>query len=143
MNALDHAITIAREVRAGLLSRTDVPRGLAGQCGLASMLVADTLGDPRSLRVGFYLKQTTFCGQRGRYPHRHAWCQVGKTIVDATATQFSPRHRAVHVVITDNNDRYIETADGADAIDDIMTNWRGRELPEYVRLAKSLRRKHP
>jgi len=46
----------------------------------------------------------------------------------------------VHVVIDD--DRYIETADGADAIDDIMTNWRGRELPEYARLARSLRRRY-
>jgi hypothetical protein len=137
----DDAIVIARDIRAGLLARTDVPRDLAGQCGLASMLVADALGDPQSLRVGFYLKQTTFCGRRGRYPHRHAWCQVGRTIVDATATQFSDRHRAVHVVIANDDDRYIETADSTDAIDDIMTNWHGRKLPEYVRLARSLRRR--
>lgn len=134
------ATIAARRVRAELLARTGVPRDLAGQCGLASMLVADTLGDPRALRVGFYMKQTTFLGRRGRYPHRHAWCQVGGVIVDATATQFGKIHRAVHVVIARDDDRYLETADSRDAVDDIMTNWRGRELPEYARLARRLRR---
>ena len=136
----DDAITVARGVRAALLARADVPRDLAGQCGLASMLVADALGEPRSLRVGFYMKQTTFCGRRGRYPHHHAWCRIGAAIVDATATQFNRRHPAVHVVVADDA-RYLETADGADAVDDIMANWRGRELPEYARLARSLRRR--
>lgn len=135
----DRAIAIAREIRADLLGREGVPRDLAGQCGLASMLVADTIGDPWALRVGFYMKRTTFCGRRGRYPHRHAWCQVGRTIIDATATQFGRDHHAVHVAIDDA--RYLETADGRDAIDDIMTNWRGRELPEYARLARRLRRR--
>lgn len=136
----NEAITIARDVRAELLRHADVPRDLAGQCGLVSMLVADALGDSRSLRTGFYMKHTTFRGRHGRYPHRHAWCRVGETIVDATATQFNLR-RAVHVVIADEDDRYVESADGTDAIDDIMTNWRGRELPEYVRLARRLRRR--
>lgn len=137
---VDDAITIARRIRAELLIRVDVPRDLAGQCGLASMLVAVALDDPWSLRTGFYMKRTTFCGRRGRYPHCHAWCRIGETIVDVTATQFGHRHRAVHVTIADEDDRYVETADGEDAIDDIMVNWRGRELSEYKRLAKKLRR---
>lgn len=139
MTAAD-VTTVAQRVRASLLARTGLPRDLAGQCGLASMLVADAVGDPGVLRVGFYMKQTTFLGRRGRYPHRHAWCQVGSVIVDATATQFGKTHRAVHVAIASGDDRYLETADSRDAVDDIMANWRGRELPEYARLARRLRR---
>ena len=105
------------------------------------MLVADAVGDPGVLRVGFYMKQAMFLGRRGRYPHRHAWCQVGDVIVDATATQFGKVHRAVHVVVAGEADCYLETADSRDAVDDIMTNWRGRELPEYARLARRLRRR--
>jgi len=138
---LEYAIATARAARTELLSRVATPRDLAGQCGLISMLVAVALDDPRSLRAGFYMKFEKFCGRHGRYPNSHAWCQVGRTIVDATATQFSTRHRAVHVVSADENDHYVETADGADAIDIIMIDWCGRKIPEYVRLAKNLRRR--
>jgi hypothetical protein len=132
------AIEVARMVRDDLLSRRGVSRDLAGQCGIASMLVAVELDDPRVLRTGFYMKRGRFCGRCGRFPHRHAWCQVGDTIVDLTATQFG-RHRAVHVVHVLADDCYVETADDADAIDDILDNWRGRELPEYRKLAQRLR----
>lgn len=131
------AIVVARTVRARLLRRR-VPRDLAGQCGLASMLVAAELVDPRVLRTGFYMKRGRFCGRCGRFPRRHAWCQVGDTIVDLTATQFGLR-ATVYVVRVRADDRYVETADAADAIDDIMDNWRGRELPEYRKLARRLR----
>lgn len=135
---VDHAITIARDIRVQLLGRRDVPRDLAGQCGLAAMLVAAELDDPRVLRTGFYMQWATFGGQRVRYPHRHAWCQVSDTIVDPTATQFG-RHRAVHVAHVRTDDRYVEVADAADALEDIMDTWRGRDLPEYKRLARRLR----
>lgn len=136
--AVPQMIAIARAVRSGLLGRRGVPRDLAGQCGLAAMLVAVELADLRVLRTGFYMKISTFCGRRARYPHRHAWCQVDGTIVDPTATQFSRGHRAVHVTRVREDDRYVETADADDAVDDIMTNWHGRELPEYAALARSL-----
>ena len=113
---------------------------LPGQCGLASMLVATALKNPHALRTGFYMKFETLFGKRGRYPHRHAWCRVGTMIVDVTATQFDQGNKAVHVAHFDKDTRYIETASGCDAIDDIMDNWRGRELPAYVQLAKGLRR---
>jgi len=93
------------------------------------------------LRTGFYMKFGTFLGKRGRIPHRHAWCRVGTMIIDVTATQFDKGNKAVHVAHYDEDGRYIETASGADAIDDIMINWCGRKLPEYVRLARGLRRR--
>jgi hypothetical protein len=135
---VDRAISIAHDVRSQLLGRRDLPRDLAGQCGLAALLVAVELDDPRVLRTGFFMTMGTFCGKRGRYPHRHAWCQIGDTIVDLTASQFG-RHRAVHVTGVLADDRYVETADADDAIDDIMDNWLGRDLPEYKRLARRLR----
>ena len=137
--SLDRATALARDIRAELLLH-ETPRDLAGECGLAAMLVASALGKPRALRTGFYMKHETFFGKRGRYPHRHAWCRVGPMIVDATATQFDRGNKAVHVVRFDEDIRYIETASGADAIDDIMINWRGRKLRAYVQLARSLRR---
>jgi hypothetical protein len=138
--AIDRVVEVARRVRADLLGRAHLPRDLAGHCGLASMHLAAALDDPRLLRVGFYMKNEMFCGRRGRYPNRHAWCQLGETIVDVTATQFG-RNRAVHVAIAADDDRYVETADSDDAVDDIMSNWRGRELREYAILARRLRRR--
>jgi hypothetical protein len=137
---LERATTIAHDVRTGLLRYRETPRDLAGECGLAAMLVAATLGDPHALRTGHYMKFRHYLGKRGRYPHRHAWCRVGPMIVDATATQFDRSSKAVHVTRFDEDTRYIETASGADAIDDIMINWDGRELPAYVQIAKELRR---
>jgi hypothetical protein len=136
---LVRARTAAQEIRALLLSYPETPRNLAGQCGLAAMLVAAALGKAHTLRTGFYMKRETFLGNRGRYPNRHAWCRIGTTIVDATATQFDRGNKAVHVARFDEDIRYIETSCGLDALDDIMTNWRGRELPAYVQIAKKLR----
>lgn len=141
MTRIDRATTIARDIRTDLLRYDETPRDLSGQCGLAAMLMAAALKNPHALRTGFYMKFMTMFGKRGRYPHRHAWCRVGTMIVDATATQFDRGNRAVHLAHFDEDTRYIETASGADAIDDIMINWRGRELPAYVKLAKGLRRR--
>jgi hypothetical protein len=138
---IDRATTIARAARADLLCYEETPRDLAGQCGLAALLVASVLKNPHALRTGFYMKFETLFGKRGRYPHRHAWCRVGTMIIDVTATQFDQSNKAVHVTRFDEDTRYIETASGRDAIDDIMINWRGRELPAYVQLAKGLRRR--
>jgi len=137
--ALERSITLSRGIRAGLLRYAETPRDLAGQCGLAAMLVAAAIDNPEVLRTGFYMKRGELFGRCGRYPHRHAWCRVGTMIVDITATQFARSNKAVHVARYDEDTRYIESAHGMDAIDDIMTNWRGRELPAYVHLAKNLR----
>jgi hypothetical protein len=138
---IERTIAVGHDIRTELLHHDEAPRNLAGQCGLAAMLVATALGKPQVLRTGFYMKRETFCGKRGRYPHRHAWCRVGPMIVDVTATQFDRRNKAVHVALFDEDLRYIETARGARAVDDIMTRWCGRELPVYVQLAKGLRRR--
>jgi len=138
---IDRATTIARDIRTDLLRYDETPRDLAGQCGLAAMLMAMAFKNPHALRTGFYMKFETLFGKRGRYPHCHAWCRVGTMIVDITATQFDQGNKAVHVARFHEDTRYIETASGRDAIDDIMDNWRGRELPAYVQLAKGLRRR--
>lgn len=140
MTPLEQSRIIAHAVRKTLLHHDATPRDLAGQCGLAALLVALRLDDPRVLRTGFYMRFETFLGKRGRYPYRHAWCCVETMIVDVTATQFDQSNRAVHVTSCDDDPRYIETARGSDALDDIMANWRGSELPAYVQLAKYLRR---
>lgn len=140
---LDRAIAAAHDVRAELLRRTGterVRRDLTGQCGLAAMHVAAVLRRTEILRVGFYLRHETFCGRRGRYPNRHAWCQVDGTIVDPTASQFG-RRRAVHVAVAVDDDHYVETEVGAAAIDEILVDWCCGYLPEYKRLAKELRKK--
>lgn len=140
MTPIERATTIARDVRTGLLRLDETPRDLAGQCGIVSMLVAVALDNPQVLRTGFYMKFQTYLGRHGRYPHRHAWCRVGTMIVDVTATQFDRGNKAVHVAHFDEDPRYIETASGSDALDDIMDNWRGRKLLAYVQIAKKLRR---
>lgn len=140
MTFIDRATTIARGIRTDLLRYDETPRDLAGQCGLAAMLMAAAFENPHALRTGFYMKFEMLFGKRGRYPHRHAWCRVGTLIVDVTATQFDQSNKAVHVARFDEDTRYIETASGRDAIDDIMNNWRGREVPAYMQLAKGLRR---
>lgn len=139
-NALvERAIIVARDVRAELLNRAGIKRNLTGQCGLAAMHIAAALQAPRVLCVGFYMKHETFCGHYGRYPNGHAWCQIGDTIVDPTATQFG-RKRAVHVVLATEDDHYIKTEHGREAINTILRDWCGADLPEYRRLAARLRR---
>ena len=141
MTLIARTTAIARDIRTNLLRYDETPRDLAGQCGLAAMLVAAALDNPHALRTGFYMKFDKLYGKRGRYPHRHAWCRVETMIVDVTATQFDQSNKAVHVARFDADTRYIETASGSDAIDDIMINWRGRTLPAYVQLARGLRRR--
>ena len=137
---IKHVTTVARGVRTALLRLDETPRDLAGACGLAAMLVAKALNAPHILRTGFYMKSETLFGKRGRFPYRHAWCRIGTMIIDVTATQFNQNHRAVHVAPCDEDPRYLEIASGGDAIDDILTNWRGKELPAFVQLARQLRR---
>lgn len=140
--SLEHVITIARGVRTTLLRLNDeTPRNLAGACGLAAMLVAKALNNPYTLRTGFYMKSETFFGKRGRLPYRHAWSRIGMMIVDTTATQFNQNHRAVHVAHCNEDLRYLEIASAREALDDILINWRGRELPAFVQLAKYLRQR--
>lgn len=132
MTRLDRAVAAARAVRVDLLRSTNPrrPRDLLGQCGLAAIQVAVAIGDPRSLRLGFFMNLTTFMGKRGRYPHVHAWNVVNGTIVDATATQFG-HHPAVHVVRTNDATAYIETADGAQALREMVREWQLRCVDEY------------
>jgi hypothetical protein len=131
VNRLDRAIAAARAVRTELL-RSDPrrPRDLLGQCGLAAIQIAVAIGAPRSLRLGFFMNRTTFMGRRGRYPHVHAWNVVDNTIVDVTATQFG-RYPAVHVVPKDDAIDYIETADGAQALREMVRDWLLSETDEY------------
>lgn len=131
-------IATARSVRVDLLARATADRDLAGECALASMQIAETLGDVDIFRLGFFMRSRKLYGRRGRYPHAHAWCRIGSTIVDATATQFG-RYPAVYVVAADETDRYIERADGVQAIDTVMKEWLLHRVPEYRALRHKLR----
>lgn len=128
----------AASVRRELLARESVDRDLAGECALASMRLALALGDVSSFRVGFFMRSRTLYGRRGRYPHSHAWCNVGGTIVDVTATQFG-RFPAVYAVAAAESDRYVERADGGQAIAEVMREWLLDRLPEYRKICRQLR----
>ena len=128
----------ARRVRADLLARGKTQRDLAGECALASMMLAEAIGDVAALRTGFFMQRCMFMGRRGRYPHSHAWCRIKDAIVDVTATQFG-RYPAIYVVATNATDRYVECANGADAVSEVMTAWRCGEVPEYRRIRRRLR----
>ena len=130
-------LSIARRVRSELLLRSSTERDLAGACGLASMRIAEALEDVAVFRVGFFMRHCVLFGRRGRYPHAHAWCRVGGAIVDVTATQFG-RYPAIHVVAASATDRYVECADGKQAIDEVMREWRLDRVPEYRRLRRRL-----
>lgn len=132
------ALCAARAIRVRLLSRPVVERGLGGQCALASMLLTEAIGDVAVFRTGFFMKTRRLYGRRGRYPHPHAWCQVGKSIIDVTATQFG-RFPAIYVVAATDTDRYIERADGAQAIDAVMKEWLLDQVAEYRALRRRLR----
>jgi hypothetical protein len=133
--------TIARDVRAQLLSAATTPRDLHGRCGLAALALA-ALGKAQVLRTGFYMKRERLLGKCASFPYRHAWYRVGMSIIAVTATQFDQRNKTVHVASFNEDARYIETARGLDAIDDIMINWKARGLPAYEQLAKGLRRRY-
>jgi hypothetical protein len=131
-------IATARAVRSKLLARPTVERNLAGYCGLASMLIADALSDVDVFRFGFFMRRETFLGKRGRYPNSHAWCQLGDTIIDVTTTQFG-RFPAIHVIAATDTDRYIECANGIQAVDEIMSAWWCDKEPEYRKIYRRLR----
>ena len=133
----EHVLSIARSVRNGLLARSDAGRGLAGKCALASTLIAEAIGDVAAFRVGF-MKRETLHGRQGRYPRSHAWCRVDGTIVDVTATQFG-RFPAIYVVAVHATDRYIERADGTQAIDEVMKEWLLDRVSEYRQIRRRLR----
>lgn len=131
-------IAAARRVRDDLLARSSTARDLAGSCGLASMMLAEVLGDVSAFRVGFFLRRAALYGRCGRYPHFHAWCRVGRAIVDVTATQFG-RFPAIYVVAAEDTDRYVERADGTQAIDEVMREWLLDRVPEYRKIRRRLR----
>lgn len=131
-------LSAARTIRAKLLARTSVERGLGGECALASMLLTEAIGDVAAFRTGFFMQPRSLYGRRWRYPHPHAWCQVGSTIVDVTATQFG-RFPAIYVIAAIDTDRYIERADGAQAIDTVMKEWLLDQVAEYRALRRRLR----
>ena len=133
-----HVLTAARTIRARLIARANMERKLGGQCALASMLLAEAIGDVDAFRMGFFMQRCTFLGKRGRYPHAHAWCRVGKVIIDVTATQFG-RYPAIYVVAANGTDRYIECANGAQAVREVMTAWNCDQVPEYRKLHRRLR----
>ena len=130
-------LATARQIRKDLLARSTTDRDLAGCCALASMQLADQLDDPNIFRSGFFMNRCSFMGKVGRYPHCHAWCHVGNSIVDITATQFG-RFPSVYVVAADETDRYVECADGPQAVEEVMTEWRLDQRAEYRKLSRRL-----
>ena len=74
---LEHAIREARRIRNNLMRSDGGWTNLSGRCGLASLLLADALGGPRSLRIVY------------RSDVMHVWNVVDSVIIDITATQFN------------------------------------------------------
>jgi hypothetical protein len=77
---LDLAVREARRIRRNLV-RLRRDTDLGGDCGLASLLLADALGSPASLR-----------GIKDTCPvpcMPHVWNVIDGVIVDITATQFN------------------------------------------------------
>lgn len=81
---LDRAILEARRIRRNLV-RSNGDAELGGECAIASLLLADALGGPESLRL-------TACTYQ-----RHCWNVVDGMIIDITATQFNEAGRADNV----------------------------------------------
>lgn len=77
---LQHAIREARRIRRNLV-RLRRETDLGGDCGLASILLADALGDVGTLRH----TEDMF----GRFCSPHVWNVVCGVIIDITATQFN------------------------------------------------------
>lgn len=76
------AVEHARRIRKRLVAaRPAALKNLAGDCGLASIMLAVRLNDPNSLRA---------CED-------HAWNEIGNTVIDITATQFCSKIRGVYV----------------------------------------------
>lgn len=77
---LKHAIREARRIRRNLVRlRREIDLG--GDCGLASILLADALGDVGTLRH----TEDAY----GRHCTPHVWNAVSGIIIDITATQFN------------------------------------------------------
>lgn len=77
---LAHAIREARRIRRNLV-RMRRETNLAGDCGLASILLAEALCDVGTLR---HTEEATW-----RFCAPHVWNQIGRVIIDVTATQFN------------------------------------------------------
>lgn len=77
---LQLAVREARRIRKNLV-RLRRETDLGGDCGLASILLADALGDVGTLR---HTADTT-----GRLCTPHVWNEIGGVIIDVTATQFN------------------------------------------------------
>lgn len=77
---LERAIREARRIRKNLV-RLRGETDLGGDCGLASLLLADAIADVRILRH----TEDTF----GRFCAPHVWTSIDGVIVDITATQFN------------------------------------------------------
>lgn len=76
------ALEYARRIRKRLVASRPVAfKNLAGDCGLASVMLAVRLNDPSSLRA---------CED-------HVWNEIGGTVIDITATQFCSKIRGVYV----------------------------------------------
>lgn len=73
--SLNKAVEEAKKIRRSLLRSNFMvwPRDLCGACGIASILLSISLDDVRTLR----------------FKPGHAWNQIGRTIIDITATQFN------------------------------------------------------
>lgn len=77
---LERAVREARRIRKNLV-RLRGEIDLGGDCGLASILLADALGDVRTLRH----TEDAY----GRFCTPHVWNVIDSVIIDVTATQFN------------------------------------------------------
>lgn len=77
---LERAVCEARRIRKNLV-RLRRDTDLGGDCGLASVLLADALCDVNSLRHTADIF--------GRYCTPHVWNEIDGVVVDVTATQFN------------------------------------------------------
>jgi hypothetical protein len=82
---LDRAIREARRIRRNLVRKRG-ETDLGGDCGLASILLADALADVGTLRHTEDI--------RGRFDTPHVWNEIAGVIVDVTATQFNDSMRS-------------------------------------------------
>jgi hypothetical protein len=105
----EEAIAVARRIRRNLLRRGNNSM-LRGMCGVASLELAIALDDVSTLRGTSFLAW-------------HFWNQVGKTIIDITATQFEWTLRGVLVTPVSEPRRFHinATMSGTSALDQIHT----------------------
>lgn len=85
MTRLQIAVREARRIRRNLV-RLRGETDLGGDCGLASVLLADVIGDVGCLRHTPDI--------RGRFDTPHAWNEIDGVVVDITATQFNDSMRS-------------------------------------------------